>query len=211
MATSTLTPPPTPTATPVAASARPRPTRRRLLGPALPLAALGFVLVVGLWYLTVDVLELPRFRALPGPTEVVGEWFAPDPAYGTSVFTPVYYDHIWASVKRVGIAFCAALATGIPLGLALGWSTRVRQYAFPVFELVRPIPILAWVPFAILMFQSSEAPVVFLTYLAAFYAATLNTMLGVQSIDPNLVDRKSTRLNSSHANISYAVFCLKKK
>jgi len=187
MAISTLTPPPTATAGPgLSAPVRPATRRRQVRGPALALAALGFALVVGFWYLTVDVLELPRFRALPGPTEVVTEWFAPDPSYGTSVFTPVYYDHIWASVRRVGIAFCAALATGIPLGLALGWSTRVRQYAFPVFELVRPIPILAWVPFAILMFQSSEAPVVFLTYLAAFYAATLNTMLGVQSVDPEL-------------------------
>jgi NitT/TauT family transport system permease protein len=162
--------------------------RRRLrLGAALPLAALGFLIVLGGWYLTVELLALPRFRALPGPTEVAAEWFAPDPSYGTSVFTPVYYEHILASVRRVGIAFLAALVTGIPLGLALGWSTRVRQYAFPVFELIRPIPILAWVPLAILMFRSSEAPVVFLTYLAAFYATTLNTMLGVQSIDPNLV------------------------
>ena len=92
--------------------------RRRRLGAALPLAVLGFLIVLGAWYLTVELLALPRFRALPGPTEVAAEWFAPDPSYGTSVFTPVYYDHILASVRRVGIAFLAALVTGIPLGLA---------------------------------------------------------------------------------------------
>lgn len=161
--------------------------RRRLLSPALPLAVLGFALVLGGWYLSVDVLELPRFRALPGPTEVAEEWFSTDPAYGTSAFTPQYYDHILASVRRVGIAFVLALALGVPLGIALGWSRTFREYTFPVFELIRPIPILAWVPLAILMFQSSETPVIFLTFLAAFYAATLNTMLGVESIDPNLV------------------------
>lgn len=166
----------------------PPPRRRsRLLGTAVPLGLLGFLLLIGGWYLAVDVLGLGRFRALPGPSEVLAEWVSPDPAYGTSVFTPVYFDHIWASVRRVGIAFLAALATGIPLGLALGWSTRFRGFVFPVFELVRPIPILAWVPLAILMFHSSESPVIFLTYLAAFYATALNTMLGVQSIDPNLV------------------------
>jgi NitT/TauT family transport system permease protein len=188
MATSTLTPSPARQTEP-----RPQPRRRttglrrRLLNPALALALVGFLVVGGAWYLTVDVLQLPRFRALPGPSEVLKEWLATDPSYGTSIFTPVYYDHILASVRRVGLAFLAALATGIPLGLALGWSTRIRQYGFPVFELIRPIPILAWVPLAMLMFHSSEAPVIFLTYLAAFYAATLNTMLGVQSIDPNLV------------------------
>jgi NitT/TauT family transport system permease protein len=165
----------------------PKPRRRRILSPALPLALLGFALFVGGWYLTVDVLQLPRFRGIPGPTEVIREWVSPNPAYGTSIFTASYYEHIWASVRRVAIAFTGALCTGIPLGLLLGWSSRFRQYAFPVFELVRPIPILAWVPLAMLMFHTREGSVIFLTYLAAFYAVTLNTMLGVHSIDQNLI------------------------
>ncbi|MEJ2381706.1 MAG: ABC transporter permease subunit [Gammaproteobacteria bacterium] len=48
---------------------------------------------------------------------------------------------------------------------------------------MRPIPILAWVPLAILMFSGTETPVIFLTALASFYATALNTMLGVESID----------------------------
>ncbi|OBI97321.1 ABC transporter permease [Mycobacterium sp. 1465703.0] len=151
------------------------------------MALLGFALFIGCWYLTVDSLALPRFRGIPGPTEVIREWVSPNPAYGTSVFTASYYQHIWASVRRVAIAFTAALATGIPLGLLLGWSSRFRQYAFPVFELIRPIPILAWVPLAMLMFHTREGSVIFLTYLAAFYAVTLNTLLGVHSIDQNLI------------------------
>lgn len=151
------------------------------------LAILGFAFFIGGWYLAVDVLALPRFRAVPGPTEVIREWVSTDPAYGTSIFTASYYGHIWASVRRVAIAFGAAVATGVPLGLLLGWSTPFRQYVFPVFELIRPIPILAWVPFAILMFHTREGSVIFLTYLAAFYAVTLNTLLGVHSIDPNLL------------------------
>lgn len=164
-----------------------KPRRRRAVSPALPLAVLGFALFLGGWYLTVDVLQLTRFRGIPGPTEVIREWISPNPAYGTSLFTASYYQHIWSSVRRVAIAFTAALGTGIPLGLSLGWSTRFRHYAFPVFELIRPIPILAWVPLAMLMFHTREGSVIFLTYLAAFYAVTLNTLLGVHSIDPNLI------------------------
>ncbi|WP_075232607.1 ABC transporter permease [Mycobacterium colombiense] len=167
--------------------AAPPPKRRRIPSPALPLALLGFALFVGGWYLSVDVLALPRFRGLPGPTEVIREWLSPNPVYGTSIFTASYYEHIWASVRRVALAFAAALITGIPLGLLLGWSSRFHQYAFPVFELIRPIPILAWVPLAMLMFHSREGSVIFLTYLAAFYAVTLNTLLGAHSIDPNLI------------------------
>ena len=125
--------------------------------------------------------------ASPVRPRCIREWVSPDPAYGTSIFTLSYYAHIWASVRRVAIAFTAALLTGIPLGLLLGWSTRFRQYAFPVFELIRPIPILAWVPLAMLMFHTREGSVIFLTYLAAFYAVTLNTLLGVHSIDQNLI------------------------
>lgn len=174
--------------TTAAAPAAPAPTapRHRRRSTAVPWAALGFALFLTAWYLCVDVLALPRFRALPGPTEVFGEWMSTDPVYGTSLFTASYYEHIWASVRRVALAFAAALATGIPLGLLLGWSTRFRQYVFPAFEMIRPIPILAWVPLAILMFHNQESSVVFLTYLAAFYAVTLNTLLGVRSIDPNL-------------------------
>ncbi|AKK30317.1 ABC transporter permease [Mycobacterium sp. EPa45] len=169
------------------APGRPGRRRRRISVSGFLLGALGFVLFVGAWYLLVDVWQLPRFRTLPGPTEVIREWLSPQPVYGTSIFTGVYYQHIWVSVRRVTIAFVLALVLGIPLGLLLGWSTRFRQYAFPVFELIRPIPILAWVPLALLMFHTREVSVVFLTFLAAFYAVTLNTLLGVQSIDQNLL------------------------
>lgn len=184
---SALSTEPIPLAVPHGTVAAPRPGRRRILSPTLPLALLGFALFLGGWYLSVDVLALPRFRGLPGPTEVIREWLSPNPAYGTSIFTASYYEHIWASVRRVALAFAAALVTGIPLGLLLGWSSRFRQYTFPIFELIRPIPILAWVPLAMLMFHSREGSVIFLTYLAAFYAVTLNTLLGVQSIDQNLI------------------------
>ena len=149
--------------------------------PYLMLA--GFVMLLGLWYLTVEVWKLPRFRDIPGLTTVFKEMFNRNPTYGLSVYTPEYYQHIVASVRRVAIAFALATTLGVPLGLFLGWSKAFREYVFPVFETLRPIPILAWVPLAILMFSGTETPVIFLTFLASFFATALNTMLGVESID----------------------------
>ncbi len=143
----------------------------------------GFGIMLGLWYLTVQVLKLPRFADMPGLTDVVREMFSKNPIYGLSVYTPEYYQHIGASVRRVAIAFFLATALGVPLGLFMGWSKTFREYVFPVFETLRPIPILAWVPLAILMFSGTETPVIFLTFLASFFATALNTMLGVESID----------------------------
>ena len=143
----------------------------------------GFAIMLGLWYLTVQVWKLPRFADMPGLTTVVKEMFSKNPVYGLSVYTPEYYKDIWFSVRRVAIAFFLATALGVPLGLFLGWSKTFREYVFPVFETLRPIPVLAWVPLAILMFSGNETPVIFLTFLASFFATALNTMLGVESID----------------------------
>jgi NitT/TauT family transport system permease protein len=151
------------------------------------LMLIGFATLLGLWYLTVQVWKLPRFAEMPGLTAVVTEMFSKNPIYGLSVYTPEYYQHIWASVQRVGIAFFLATALGVPLGLFMGWSKTFREYVFPIFETLRPIPILAWVPLAILMFSGNETPVIFLTFLASFFATALNAMLGVESIDESYV------------------------
>jgi NitT/TauT family transport system permease protein len=158
-----------------------------LRSPRPYLMLLGFALFLGFWYLTVELWKLPRFSQMPGPTAVITEWINPDPMYGLSLYSPEYYQHIWVSTRRVLVAFLLATAAGVPLGLLLGWSQRFKEYVFPVFELLRPIPPLAWVPLAIIMFQGSEIPIVFLTFLASFYATTLNTMLGVESIDVSFV------------------------
>lgn len=157
---------------------------REWFGSARPFQMLlGFALFLGFWYLTVEIWKLPRFAKLPGLTTVVKEWLNPNPVYGVSLFTAEYYEHIWVSVVRVATAFSLATALGVPLGLMLGWSQRFREYVFPVFETLRPVPILAWVPLSIIIFRGAETSVVFLTFIAAFFVTTLNSMLGVQSID----------------------------
>jgi ABC-type nitrate/sulfonate/bicarbonate transport system permease component len=154
------------------------------LRPTLYLAVVGYALMLAFWYLTVQVLKLPRFAQMPALTDVAREWISRDPTYGVSIFTPIYYQHILVSLRRIGIAFALATGLGVPVGLLLGWSKVFRDYVFPLFEMLRPIPILAWVPLAIIMLPGDELPVVYLTFLASFFATALNTMLGVKSIDP---------------------------
>jgi sulfonate transport system permease protein len=154
-----------------------------LRSPRPYLMLLGFALFFGAWFLLSDVFKVWRFASLPGPRQVLVEWFNPRPVYGMSLYTPDYYMHVWMSLRRVLYAFVISTCLGVPFGLFLGWSRNFRDFTFPVFETLRPIPVLAWVPLAIVMFRSDETPVIFLTTLASFYATALNTMLGVQSID----------------------------
>ena len=154
-----------------------------LFGSRLYLMLVGFLAFLAFWHFAVDVWRLPRFSQMPGFFTVLKEWLNPDPVYGLSIYTAEYYTHIFASCARVFVAFALATILGVPLGLFMGWSTKVREYVFPVFEMLRPIPILAWVPLAIIMFTGLETPVIFLAFLASFFVTTLNTMLGVESID----------------------------
>ncbi len=150
------------------------------------LRVFGIVSLLLAWYLLTEFFNLPRFNKLPGPVAVWKEFTSRTPTYGISIYTPDYYMHIFWSVWRVLQAFFWATLLGVPLGLFMGWKKAFRDYTLPILEIVRPIPVLAWVPIAILIFAgiaSREAPIVFLTFLATFYVTVLNTMLGVESID----------------------------
>ena len=142
---------------------------------------------IGLWLLTYFLLNeywrLFPFFKIPGPVEVITEWLSRDPIWGTSLFTEDYYINIWVSCRRVIIGFALATVLGVPLGLFMGWSKKFKDYTFPVLETLRPIPILAWVPLAIVMFSGFETPIIYLATLASFFVTALNTMLGVESID----------------------------
>jgi len=143
----------------------------------------GIFLWVFVYWLVCEALKLPRFEKIPGPVMVFGDWFSPTPFQGISIFTQEYYDHIIVSCQRIAIAFAIATGLGVPLGLFMGWSKIFKDYTFPLLETFRPIPILAWVPLAILIMPGFEGPVIFLATLASFFVTTLNTYLGVQSID----------------------------
>ena len=171
-----------------------------LKSPRPYLMLIGFALFLGFWYLAVEVWKLPRFREMPGITTVVKEWLSREPTYGLSIYTDEYYKHIWVSIWRVTQAFFLATVLGVPIGLFLGWSRKFKEYVFPVFEVFRPIPILAWVPLAIVMFVATESAVIFLTFLASFFATALNTMLGVESIDESYV-RAANCLGASKTQV----------
>jgi NitT/TauT family transport system permease protein len=150
---------------------------------ALVQGLLGLAAFFLLWWLLVDVYGVWRFRQLPKLTTSVREWISPNPTYGISLYTQEYYKHLFSSIKRVAIAFCLAVSIGILVGVLSGWSRWFRAVVFPLLEVARPIPILAWIPLVLLLAPGRESAVITLTFLAAFFITTLNTMLGIKSID----------------------------
>jgi NitT/TauT family transport system permease protein len=146
------------------------------------LGIIGLLSFVFLWYGAVKWLPFEMLRRLPDPLKVMMEWFSPNPAHGISIFTADYYVHIAYSTFRALAAFTLAILLGVPLGIFMGWKKNVHQYAYSLFSLLRPVPPLAWVPIAILIFPGVEPAVIFVTFLVAFFAMTMNTYVGVKAI-----------------------------
>jgi ABC-type nitrate/sulfonate/bicarbonate transport system permease component len=96
--------------------------------------------------------------------------------------------HCIASLKRVLSGVAIAIVTALPLGIAMGYWTRARDYLTPFVEMIRPIPPLAWVPIAILWFGIGDRSSSFIIFLGAFFPILLNTIGGVLSINRRLIE-----------------------
>lgn len=100
--------------------------------------------------------------------------------------------HISHSLQRVFWGYLAAVLIAIPLGLAMGWSRHLRTALEPIIEILRPIPPLAWIPIAILWLGIGNQSAAFIIFLGAFFPILLNTISGVRTIDPLLIEAART-------------------
>ena len=95
--------------------------------------------------------------------------------------------HIWVSLRRVLIAFFFAIVLGVGLGVGLGWSKTFNAVVDPIFEMLRPIPPIAWIPLIILWFGIGETSKIIIVFIGSFVPIVLNTYSGIKEIDPLLV------------------------
>ena len=95
--------------------------------------------------------------------------------------------HLTSSLSRVFSGYLLAALLGVALGLLIGRSKWAEDTLLPPLEVLRPIPAVAWIPLAILMFPSSELSMVFITFTGALFPVLLNTIHGVEAVDPRLV------------------------
>ncbi|WP_219061934.1 ABC transporter permease [Pseudomonas sp. UMAB-08] len=95
--------------------------------------------------------------------------------------------HLSASLSRVFAGYVVAAVIGIGLGVAIGRSKWAEDVLLPPLEVLRPIPAVAWIPLAILMFPSSELSMIFITFTGALFPILLNTVHGVEGVDPRLI------------------------
>lgn len=115
-------------------------------------------------------------------------------------------EHIAASLRIVVGGWLLAGVIGVPLGIAMGWWQKMRWIAFPVFQILRPVPPLAWIPLAILWLGIGNSARIFVVFIAAIVPWVLNSMQAVYSID-NLLVRAAKTLGASDSQILTRVVC----
>jgi NitT/TauT family transport system permease protein len=153
------------------------PARRRVSPVRWLVRAASLVAAVAIWHLltTNDTVLWLRFNRLPGPVEV-GE------ALAVQVSTPRYYQDLAQSLARILTGFAVASVLGVGLGVLLARSRWLADVLQPLLEVARPIPAIALVPVAILLFPTNEQGIVFITATAAFFPILVSTRHAVRAL-----------------------------
>ena len=162
--------------------------RRLGLAVLLPLALLA------LWATAVQQRWVVE-GIVPSPAQVARSWYqwiVGGPTRSLSPYSGTWLANVAYSGRRVLEGFVLAAVVGIPLGLFIGWNRLVARLVDPSVQLLRPVPITAWLPFAIAVFGIYDASALFLIGLGAFYPIVVNTTHGVR--DTNLLLLRAARM-----------------
>jgi NitT/TauT family transport system permease protein len=127
-------------------------------------------------------------RFVPPPTVVLrslATWIFASPT--GDPYTGTWVWHAGNSAYRVLVGFLIAASVGVVLGVLIGWFRLAAQCLDPVIQMLRPIPISAWVPFAVIFFGIRDPSAFFLIALGAFFPVVVNTAAGVQRTPAMLV------------------------
>lgn len=172
----------------------PRITRQQLGSAGI--VALSLTIGVVLWHF-VTAINLDfyiNFENVPSPLKVFTAFLA-------HIQTEIFWTHIGVSMRRILISYSLAVALGISIGLIMGRSRIMRAFIMPYIEVIRPIPAVAWIPLAILMWPTEESSIIYITFLGALFPIVLNTLHGVEQT-PEVLVRAVQSLGASR----WAVF-----
>jgi NitT/TauT family transport system permease protein len=153
------------------------------------LAAIVPLLLLLLW----QVATTQRWtRLIPTPYETAE--YMVDFAIGgiyDDAFSATLHIHLLASMSRVYGGFALAALAALPIGLLIGRVPAARMTLDPFFQLMRPIPVTAWLPLSMILFGLGARSAFALVFLGAFYPILLNTIFGVKNVDAKLFEAAS--------------------
>ena len=143
----------------------------------LSVTSVTVVLVV--WWLLTDIFKLTSPTTLPSPVRVIKTFvikmYDPNPDGGTLL------EHLIESLKVALSGYVLGIVIGVPLGIAMAWYKPVDQFVTPLFDLLRPIPGIAWIPVMIIFFGIGLLSKAMVIFLSAFIACVINSYAGIRN------------------------------
>lgn len=155
----------------------------------LVICGAGVISFLLIWQLIVQ-LNLVNTRNLPSVTEVLKT--LADKLTNSKPDGNTLGVNIISSLKVALYGYLLAIVIGIPLGLVMGWYKVFDKFVSPIFELVRPIPSIAWIPVIILWFGIGIQAKAVIIFLSAFVPCVINSYLGVKSTNETLINVAKT-------------------
>jgi NitT/TauT family transport system permease protein len=148
------------------------------------LSAAGLVGFFGLWTLiALSGLVQPQF--LPTPLAVLRQFWelTQKPFVGYTL-----QQHLASSLGRFSMGFALAVAIGVPLGLLMGWFRTLDAIVSPLFDALRFVAPIAWVPFAALWFGTGIGGPVLIIFSGAFPPCLINAYRGAKYVEPRFIE-----------------------
>lgn len=130
------------------------------------------------WFVCINVLHLKSETVFPGPVKVF-ETFV-EKLYTKAPDGATLLQHLWSSIRVALFGYALGAVVGVPLGIAMAWNKWVDRFVRPLFDLIRPIPGLAWIPMFILLFGIGITSKALVIFLGALIACVVNSYTGIQ-------------------------------
>ncbi|MEN9226588.1 MAG: nitrate ABC transporter permease [Thermostichus sp. HHBFW_bins_43] len=149
---------------------------RRIL---LPITAILVVLLI--W----QIIYSQPGANLPTPAQVWRDTWDPlikDPFFDYGGNDKGLFWQIWASLRRVAIGFTLAAIVGVGLGMVIGVNRWLHEAVDPIFQVLRTVPPLAWLPISLAAFRDANPSAIFVIFITAIWPILINTTVGVQRI-----------------------------
>jgi nitrate/nitrite transport system permease protein len=159
-------------------------TRAKRTGLAVASRLAPPVVTIALLLLLWQMLASSPTSALPSPLKVIDEsWeIIVDPfKLGSGIDQGLFW-HVAASLTRVAYGFILAAIAGIAVGVLLGQSTLAMRGLDPVFQVLRTIPPLAWLPLSLAAFRDGQPSAIFVIFITSVWPILINTTVGIRNI-----------------------------
>jgi nitrate/nitrite transport system permease protein len=158
---------------------------QRLAATILP-PVVTIAVLMGVWqFLCADPTSL-----FPGPLAIweQSRELITDPFFNRGGLDMGLFWHVWTSLQRVAVGFSIAAAVGVTIGVVVGANAIAHRAVDPIFQVLRTVPPLAWLPISLAILREAQPSALFVIFITSIWPIIINTAVGVRNMPPDFLN-----------------------